>query len=65
MTKQSTTPRASAKCIANSDMAKGPEVPLWECPCRGCTRLDWEALDDDRPSLAAFRREGFPEVYAR
>lgn len=52
-------------CIANSDPAKGPEVPLWHCPCRECTRLDWEALDDDRPTLAEFRREGFPEVYAR
>lgn len=65
MTKQATTTRASAKCIANSDPAKGPEVPLWECPCRECTRLDWEALDDDRPSLQSFRIEAFPEVYAR
>jgi hypothetical protein len=54
------------KCIANNGSNGEPEVPLWECPCRECSRLDWEALDDDdRPSLQSFRIEGFPEVYAR
>lgn len=53
-------------CIANSDMSKGPEVPLWECPCGECTKLDWEALDeDDRPSLRQHRIDVFPEVWAR
>jgi hypothetical protein len=53
-------------CIANSDMSKGPEVPLWHCPCPDCTRLDWEALDEEgRPSLRQHRIDGFPEVWAR
>jgi len=53
----------SIECIANSDMSKGPEVPLWHCPCRTCTKLDWDALDDDRPTLAMHRHESFPDVW--
>jgi hypothetical protein len=33
-----------------------PNVDLWNCPCNECTRYDWEALPDPRPSLAAHRR---------
>jgi hypothetical protein len=39
-----------------------PGIDLWNCPCRECTKLDWQATDQD-VSLAAFRREGFPEHY--
>ena len=53
----------SPACVANSDMSKGPEVPLWECPCSWCTKMDWEALDDDRPTLKAYRAEMFPEFW--
>ena len=56
--------KISPVCVANSDTDKGPEVPLWECPCRECTRLDWEALDDDeRGSLRDHRRVWWPEFY--
>lgn len=51
---------AKITCIANPGNDGAKEVPLWECPCRECTKLDWEALDDERPSLAAWRHDGFP-----
>ena len=51
------------KCIANNGSNGQPEVPLWECPCAECTKLDWEALDDDRPTLAQHRHDGFPEAW--
>ena len=44
-------------CIASDT------IPLWECPCRVCTHMDWEALDDSRPLLRVFRQQNFPEVY--
>lgn len=50
------------QCIANNGSNGEPEVPLWECPCKECTRLDWEMADDDR-SLSEFRSEHFPEHY--
>lgn len=50
-------------CIANNGANGEPEVPLWECPCSFCTKMDWEALDDDRPLLREFRAEGFPSVW--
>lgn len=57
-------------CIANSDTTKGPEVPLWDCPCPDCTRMEWElnvdldGLDYVGP-LKAFRQDRFPEHYGR
>jgi hypothetical protein len=50
-------------CIANNGSNGQPEVPLWLCPCRTCTKLDWQALGDDRPTLAQHRHDGFPEVW--
>jgi len=50
-------------CIANSGSNGQPEVPLWYCPCRECTKLDWEATPDDGQSLAEYRRENWPEHY--
>jgi len=50
-------------CIANNGSNGETEVPLWECPCAACTRMDWEALDDDRPTLAQHRHDGFPEAW--
>lgn len=44
-------------------------VPLWECPCRECTRLDWTASENVRAdhhhyqSLKDFRYEQFPDIY--
>ena len=36
-------------CIANPDTTVGPEVTLYECPCRECWRMAQEANDDDTP----------------
>lgn len=51
-------------CIANSDMTKGPEVPLWECPCRECTHMEWkvvcensESIYEKPPTLKAWRHD--------
>lgn len=38
-------------CIANSDMTKGPEVPLWECPCRECTHMEWKVVCENSESI--------------
>jgi hypothetical protein len=42
-------------------------VDLWNCPCRECTRLEWELVSNDiahEPiSLGQFRAEEWPEVY--
>jgi hypothetical protein len=51
---------AGPKCIA--DDAAG--IPLWECPCRECTKMDWEATPDDGKSLSQYRKENWPEHYA-
>lgn len=54
-------------CIANNGANGEPEVPLWECPCRECTKLDWEALDDDDKSsygsLRVWRHASFPDFW--
>jgi len=34
-------------CIANSDTDIGPEVPLWDCPCRECWKLEREVVTND------------------
>jgi len=41
-------------CIANSDTTKGPEVPLWECPCAECVDLERQAsaMFDDGPTCS-------------
>jgi len=49
-------------CVANNGDNGEPEVPLWECPCRECTKLDWEASDSDE-SLATWRRANWPDHY--
>lgn len=50
-----------------AEIPHDPSVPLWECPCFECTRLDYAALPDDsgekRKGLDAWRRFNFPEVY--
>jgi hypothetical protein len=65
--RNATTGDVVIDCIANSDMSKGPEVPLWECPCAVCTRMDWDCLDDDMKSdygrLGRYRHEGFPTYW--
>ena len=54
-------------CIANNGADGEPEVPLWECPCAECTKMDWDACDDetrsDYGSLRAWRHAGFPEYW--
>lgn len=45
-----------------------PTVDLWLCPCRECTRLDWEAsvkdvLDVPQITLTQWRSEHWPEHY--
>lgn len=48
------------ECVANNGSDGELEVPLWECPCRVCIRMEWQCLrdfGDDVPSLTEFRRE--------
>lgn len=62
------TTMAVIDCIANSDPSKGPEVPLWECPCRECTQLDWEADEETQRlygTIKRFRQDRFPEHWGR
>lgn len=48
-----------------------PEVPLWECPCRACTRMEWYLVmeferdygNGEWPSLREYRRAEWPEHY--
>lgn len=58
------TVKTAPECVANNGANGEPEVPLWECPCRFCTKMDWDALDDDRPTLKAYRAEMWPEFYS-
>lgn len=62
-----TTGEVVIDCIANNGSNGWPEVPLWECPCRECTKLDWDACDDttrsDYGSLRVWRHAGFPEYW--
>jgi len=50
-------------CRANSDTTLGPEIPLWECPCRECWKLEMELLGsfddmkDQRVSWRVWRKE--------
>ena len=54
-------------CIANSDSDRGPEVPLWECPCPTCTHMEWELQQSDgatpKQRLRDFRVENWPDHY--
>jgi hypothetical protein len=34
-----------------------PELGIPLCPCWECVRLDWDALDDDRPTFAAYLKD--------
>ena len=49
------------------NVKNGPEhndkVDLWHCPCKACTRLDWEASLDDGQTLREWRVEMWPEFY--
>jgi hypothetical protein len=55
-------------CIANSDTTAGPEVPLWECPCRECWSLEmdllgsFEDMADQRVPYATWRDERTEEA---
>ena len=53
----------SVPCRVTAD----DSVALWDCPCRECTRMDYEcrvSLDGPLPGgLAAWRSAMFPEVY--
>jgi hypothetical protein len=40
-----------------------PSVDLWNCPCRECTRLEFEVTDTNL-TLKAFRAEQFPAVWS-
>ena len=53
-------------CIAHNGV-DGVEVPLWECPCRECTRIEWEAECDyeHTRSLRVHRQEKWPEFWGR
>ena len=46
-TQEVTTMSTTTECIANSDTSKGPEVPLWDCPCRECWRLEQDITDPE------------------
>lgn len=65
MTNAATTTRPA--CIANNGENGETEIPLWECPCRECTKMDWELARDmgDEPgTLKAWRQENFPTEWA-
>jgi len=48
------------------DPAHQEGADLWDCPCRECTKLDWQALDPGvRLTLGAHRRELWPDVWGR
>jgi hypothetical protein len=55
--------KLSTLCIANNGSNGETEIPLWECPCGFCTKMDWDAMDDDRPLLRDHRHDGFPTVW--
>lgn len=55
---------AKITCIANNGTDGSPEVPLWECPCATCTKIEWETLDEDEGiTLRAHRHGSFPESW--
>ena len=61
-----TTPTPTIACIANNGANGELEVPLWMCPCKECTKMDWDlarSLDGDGEvgTLKAWRHESFPE----
>ena len=62
-----TTGAVIIDCIANNGADGKPEVPLWHCPCAECTRMDWEACDDETKSyyssIRIRRHAGFPEYW--
>ena len=41
---------ASVSCKAvESHRGPGPEIPLWECPCWECWRLEMACIRDSTP----------------
>ena len=52
---------AAIECIATS-VEGTPEVSLWECPCRECTKMAWEGSDSP-DTLTEYRREWWPQEY--
>jgi hypothetical protein len=62
-----TLPATTIACIANNGANGEREVPLWDCPCAVCTRMEWELTMNDvsvKPvRLGVWRREAFPEVW--
>jgi hypothetical protein len=57
------TLRVSPVCIANNGSNGEPEVPLWHCPCRDCTKMEWEVQYEEGQTLAEHRHENFPEYW--
>lgn len=51
-------------CIASNGAHGEPEVSLWDCPCRECTQMAYDAGDDAEPdyslTLADYRRLWWP-----
>jgi len=43
------------ECVAVSTEGT-PEVSLWECPCRECTKMAWEGSDSP-DTLKSYRHE--------
>jgi hypothetical protein len=46
-----------------ADPEHNAAVPLWECPCRECTALDYGASEVGGLTLAEYRHQEFPEIY--
>ena len=52
---------AAIECIATS-VEGTPEVSLWECPCRECTKMAWEGSDSP-DTLQSYRIEWWSGWY--
>ena len=48
------------RCIARE---RQPQGGLWDCACRECTHLQWDAREDESVTLADYRRTHWPEFY--
>jgi hypothetical protein len=59
--------KTKIECIANNGTNGETEVPFYDCPCKVCTKMEWEALMSDSGNklitLKAHRFEAFPESW--
>lgn len=57
------------ECICTKgETVNGREIPLWECPCAECTRLEWEITrdnDDTGLTLQQWRGTEWPDEWPK